>query len=71
MGRPIRIGTTVANKSKPDKYVDPLYSRSAGFPPISNQAATGMPARTWGAGDPDYVKKMLASGKSKPIKAKK
>jgi hypothetical protein len=61
----------MANKSKPDKYVDPLYSRNAGFPPISSQTSTGMPGRTWGAGDPDYVKKMLASGKSKPIKAKK
>jgi hypothetical protein len=61
-------------KAKPnrDKFVDPLYSRNSGNPPIPSMPSvpTTMPTRTWGAGDPDYIKKMIASGKSKPVKRK-
>ena len=54
-------------KPKQDKFVDPLYSRNSGNPPLPS---TSMPARTWGAGDPNYVQGMIASGKSKPVKRK-
>ena len=62
-------------KTKPnqDKFVDPLYNRNSGHPPIPSipfSPPTTMPTRTWGAGDPDYIKKMIASSKSKPVKRK-
>ena len=54
-----------------DKYVDPLYSRRAGFEPITPPMApsTTMPTRTRGAGDPNYTETMKA-GKKKPVKKK-
>ena len=59
-------------KAPEDKYVDPLYSRNSGNPPIAStpSAPVTMPTRTWGAGDPDYIKKMIASSKSKTVKRK-
>lgn len=50
-----------------DKFVDPLYSRNAGFGPITPPAT--MPTRTRGAGDPNYAKKMK-TGPSKPLPKK-
>jgi hypothetical protein len=49
------------------KNVDRLYKES--FPPINIKDLMNGPKR--GAGSLDYIKKMIASGKSKPIKAKK
>ena len=49
--------------------VDPFYNR----PPVKLPTKVdlqNMPIKTWGAGDPDYIKKMIASGKSKPVKRK-
>ena len=51
------------------KNVDPLYNRS--FPPsVSTYPQTNLPSLMdgpkWGAGDPNYIEKMKASGKSKP-----
>ena len=62
----------VKKKTPADKFVDPLYSRNSGNPPIPSMPSVPatMPTRTWGAGDPDYIKKMIASGKSKPVKRK-
>jgi hypothetical protein len=59
-------------KAKPnkDRFVDPLYSRNSGNPPIPSTPSPTMPTRTWGAGDPDYIKNMIASGKGKPVKRK-
>ena len=52
-------------KNPQDKYVDPLYSRNSGNPPIA-PTISGLPTRTRGAGDPNYIKKMIADGKTKP-----
>ena len=63
----------VKKKKPADKYVDPLYSRNSGNPPIAPESTWStetMPTRTWGAGDPDYIKKMIASSKSKSVKRK-
>ena len=51
------------------KNVDPLYNQS--FPPsVSTYSKKNLPklmdGPKRGAGDPDYSKKMKASGKSKP-----
>ena len=48
--------------------VDPWFNQS--FPPsVSTYPQTNVPnlmdGPKWGAGDPDYIKKMIASGKSK------
>jgi hypothetical protein len=55
-------------KAPSDKYVDPLYSRNAGFAPITQPMAppATMPTRTRGAGDPNYTKKMQ-TGRTKPL----
>ena len=50
------------------KNVDPLYNRSfppsvSTYPPMNFNDLMKGPKR--GAGDPDYIKKMIASGKSK------
>jgi hypothetical protein len=49
------------------KNVDPLYNRG-GMPAIPSQGGNFsdlMNGPKWGAGDPDYIKKMIASGKAK------
>ena len=58
-------------KAPADKYIDPLYSRNSGNPPIPSMpsAPATLPTRTWGAGDPDYIKKMK-TGKGKPLPKK-
>jgi len=43
--------------------VDPFFGRSPVKMPTKVDLQN-MPIKTWGAGDPDYIKKML--GKSKP-----
>jgi hypothetical protein len=50
-----------------DKYVAPLYSRTAGFSPI---VPGTMPKRTRGAGDPNYTKKMKTGQPGKPLPKK-
>ena len=45
--------------------VDPFYNR----PPVKLPTKVdlqNMPIKTWGAGDPDYIKKMK-TGKGKPL----
>jgi len=49
------------------KNVDPLYNRSfppsvSTYPPMNFNDLMNGPKR--GAGDPDYIKKMIASGKA-------
>ena len=59
-------------KAPADKFVDPLYSRNAGFAPIapaSTWSTETMPTRTRGAGDPNYTKKMQ-TGRTKPLPKK-
>lgn len=56
-----------------DKFVNPVYSRNSGNPPLDQGFSRGtvakpkpsMPLKTWGAGDPNYVKDMIARGKAK------
>jgi hypothetical protein len=55
------------------KYVDPFFNQP--FPPsVSTYPPSNlsnlMDGPKWGAGDPDYIKKMIASSKSKPVKRK-
>ena len=63
-------------KMAADKFVNPIYSRNSGNPPLDpgfsrgpiakpKPTPTGMPTKTWGAGDPNYVKDMIARGKAK------
>jgi hypothetical protein len=63
-------------KNPNDKYVNPLYSRNSGNPPLDPEFSRGsvpepkptsikMPTKTWGAGNPNYVKDMIARGKAK------
>jgi hypothetical protein len=56
-----------------DKFVNPTYSRNSGNPPLDMGFSRGPAAKpkptpkpkTWGAGDPNYVKDMIARGKAK------
>jgi hypothetical protein len=50
-----------------DKFVNPIYSRTAGFSPIVPET---MPTRTRGAGDADYAKKMKTGQPGKPLPKK-
>jgi hypothetical protein len=50
-----------------DKFVNPIYSRTAGFSPIVPET---MPTRTRGAGDANYTKKMKTGQPSKPLPKK-
>ena len=50
-----------------DKFVNPIYSRTAGFSPI---VPGTMPKRTRGAGDPNYTKKMKTGQPGKPLPKK-
>ena len=54
-----------------DKFVDPLYSRNSGNPPIPSMPSVPatMPERTRGAGDANYTKTMK-SKKSKQLPKK-
>jgi hypothetical protein len=67
-----RVGKSKAPASPSDKYVDPLYSRRAGFAPITPPMApsTTMPTRTRGAGDPNYTKNMKTGQPGKPLPKK-
>ena len=66
----------MAERNLNDRYVNPIYSRNSGNPPIDpgfsrgsvpepKPMTTEMPKRTWGAGNPNYVKDMIARGKAK------
>ncbi len=59
-----------------DKYVNPIYSRNSGNPPIDPGFSRGsIPElksskkkifeKRWGAGNPNYVADMIARGKAK------
>jgi hypothetical protein len=50
-----------------DKFVNPIYSRTAGFSPI---VPPTMPTRTRGAGDANYTKKMKTGQPGKPLPKK-
>lgn len=59
-------------KMASDKFVNPVYSRNSGNPPLDQGFSRGpvpkptkMPTKTWGAGDPNYIKDMIARGKAK------
>ena len=67
-----RVGKSKAPALPSDKYVDPLYSRTAGFEPITQPMAppATMPTRTRGAGDPNYTKKMKTGQPGKPLPKK-
>ena len=60
---------TSTSSTSADKYVDPLYSRNAGFAPIYPMNSTPIPGPLRGAGDPDYSKKMK-TGRTKPLPKK-
>jgi len=66
----------MAGKNPNDKYVNPLYSRNSGNPPLDpgfgrgsvpapKPTPTKMPTKTWGAGNPNYIADMIARGKAK------
>ena len=52
------------------KNVDPLYNRSFNLSSKKPKISDLMSGPKWGAGDPNYVKKMIESGKKKPIAKK-
>ena len=52
------------------KNVDPLYNRSFGISKKKTNIDDLMNGPKWGAGDPNYVKKMIESGKKKPTAKK-
>ncbi len=66
----------MAERNLNDRYVNPIYSRNSGNPPIDPEFSRGsvpkpkpmpteMHKRTWGAGNPNYIKDMIAKGKAK------
>ena len=66
----------MAERNLNDRYVNPIYSRNSGNPPIDPEFSRGsvpkpkpmpteMPKKTWGAGNPTYIKDMIAKGKAK------
>jgi len=58
---------TSSGSMSSDKFVNPIYSRTAGFSPIVPET---MPTRTRGAGDANYTKKMKTGQPSKPLPKK-
>jgi hypothetical protein len=67
------VGKSKISALPSDKYVDPLYSRRAGFVPIAPESTWStetMPTRTRGAGDPNYTKKMKTGQPGKPLPKK-
>ena len=66
----------MAERNLNDRYVNPIYSRNSGNPPIDPEFSRGsvpkpkpmpteMPEKRWGAGNPNYIKDMIAKGKAK------